>query len=430
MSDPVTNVEIEDVLSSIRRLVSEDSRPRTARREAAAADRLVLTPSLRVQNQDPPASETGQGTDSAPVLLTNPTSTGSPDREAEASERLTQPFEEAAPSDKPASLLAQMVEQEVARALAEEPDADDAEADEESSPRGIADWSQAQVAEPRDAPNVQAPMDLGAFAQPSEAHVVPEEEAVSEIADASGSKSAPPAEAEVPDQFPATDPALERKIKALEALVRGQAEPSSEGSYEAALVEDTSAQVLDLNAQATIAAEAAPEAPSGSASLVQDTQIDEEAAADLVAADPAPDAIETVQADVDAPALDEAITDTPKNVQEMPRFVRRRTPDVLDWEDHIPTDASASEQTDLADPPVLPEQIVEEIAPPEAQTAQGAVGEAADTAPIIDEAMLRDMVSDIVREELQGVLGERITRNVRKLVRREIHRVMMTQDFD
>jgi len=32
------------------------------------------------------------------------------------------------------------------------------------------------------------------------------------------------------------------------------------------------------------------------------------------------------------------------------------------------------------------------------------------------------MVRDIVRQELQGSLGERITRNVRKLVRREIQR--------
>lgn len=51
-------------------------------------------------------------------------------------------------------------------------------------------------------------------------------------------------------------------------------------------------------------------------------------------------------------------------------------------------------------------------------------------AATIDEALLRDMVSDIVRQELQGVLGERITRNVRKLVRREIHRVLMSHDLD
>lgn len=51
-------------------------------------------------------------------------------------------------------------------------------------------------------------------------------------------------------------------------------------------------------------------------------------------------------------------------------------------------------------------------------------------APSIDEEMLRDMVAEIVREELSGVLGERITRNVRKLVRREIHRAIMTHEFE
>jgi hypothetical protein len=49
---------------------------------------------------------------------------------------------------------------------------------------------------------------------------------------------------------------------------------------------------------------------------------------------------------------------------------------------------------------------------------------------VIDEAALRDMVGEIVRQELQGELGERITRNVRKLVRREIHRALMSQGVD
>ncbi len=53
-----------------------------------------------------------------------------------------------------------------------------------------------------------------------------------------------------------------------------------------------------------------------------------------------------------------------------------------------------------------------------------------DDAPLLDEAALRAMVSDIVRQELQGPLGERITRNVRKLVRREIHRILASEDFD
>ncbi len=50
--------------------------------------------------------------------------------------------------------------------------------------------------------------------------------------------------------------------------------------------------------------------------------------------------------------------------------------------------------------------------------------------PVLDEAALREMITDIVRQELQGNLGERITRNVRKLVRREIHRAMASYDLD
>lgn len=49
---------------------------------------------------------------------------------------------------------------------------------------------------------------------------------------------------------------------------------------------------------------------------------------------------------------------------------------------------------------------------------------------VLDEEALRDLVAEIVREELMGTLGERITRNVRKLVRREIHRALTTQEFD
>lgn len=49
---------------------------------------------------------------------------------------------------------------------------------------------------------------------------------------------------------------------------------------------------------------------------------------------------------------------------------------------------------------------------------------------ILDEDALRDLVAEIVRQELQGALGERITRNVRKLVRREIHRALTAQELD
>lgn len=48
----------------------------------------------------------------------------------------------------------------------------------------------------------------------------------------------------------------------------------------------------------------------------------------------------------------------------------------------------------------------------------------------LDEEALRALVAEVVREELTGPLGERITRNVRKLVRREIYRILSSQEFD
>lgn len=45
----------------------------------------------------------------------------------------------------------------------------------------------------------------------------------------------------------------------------------------------------------------------------------------------------------------------------------------------------------------------------------------------LDIDMLRDMVAEIVRDELRGTLGERITRNLRALVRREIDRALIAE---
>lgn len=52
------------------------------------------------------------------------------------------------------------------------------------------------------------------------------------------------------------------------------------------------------------------------------------------------------------------------------------------------------------------------------------------TEPSISEDALREIVCELVRAELQGDLGDRITRNVRKLVRREIHHALATRELD
>ena len=77
MSDPMSTVEIEDVLSSIRRLVSEDLRPTHKLVSAAlknGASKLILTPALRIvpdERMAPPGhlDDFEDDRDAAPVPL-------------------------------------------------------------------------------------------------------------------------------------------------------------------------------------------------------------------------------------------------------------------------------------------------------------------------------------------------------------------------
>jgi hypothetical protein len=59
--------------------------------------------------------------------------------------------------------------------------------------------------------------------------------------------------------------------------------------------------------------------------------------------------------------------------------------------------------------------------------AEGLGRAGASDAPILDEASLRGVINTIVREELEGELGDRINRNLRKLIRREIAQVLEEQ---
>lgn len=90
----------------------------------------------------------------------------------------------------------------------------------------------------------------------------------------------------------------------------------------------------------------------------------------------------------------------------------------------------AQVEPELAEPdPVQPTPIAE----PDPQWADQAEAEVVaqlqappEVAPELqlDEQALRDLVRTLILEELQGSLGERITRNVRKLVRAEIARTI------
>lgn len=49
---------------------------------------------------------------------------------------------------------------------------------------------------------------------------------------------------------------------------------------------------------------------------------------------------------------------------------------------------------------------------------------------VLDEAALQQIMRQLIREELKGVLGERITQSVRKLVRAEINRALAAHALD
>ncbi len=100
-------------------------------------------------------------------------------------------------------------------------------------------------------------------------------------------------------------------------------------------------------------------------------------------------------------------------------------PPTMTWEENVELDGTGNPVARAETP--APEHTDHA---PEGVDAAETVVETALEEQVIDEETLRAMVAEIVRSELQGELGERITRNVRKLVRREIHRALVAQSLD
>lgn len=107
-------------------------------------------------------------------------------------------------------------------------------------------------------------------------------------------------------------------------------------------------------------------------------------------------------------------------------------PDGISKDDYAGTESAGMAWPETADldatgAPVRDEHGTDaaDAAPAEIQDEKGPGDD-----QVLDEEALRELVADIVRSELQGPLGERITRNVRKLVRREIHRALAARDLD
>jgi hypothetical protein len=310
MSDPVTNADIEDVLSSIRRLVAEDERPKVAApSRPAASDRLVLTPALRVMESDAPEEM--------------------PSEEP----RVTDESVNAAPTDEEMSELPQpeLVEGHELSGL----DIDDtakrnletriAELEAVISDTG-GQWEQDGEEGSANAGGDVAHLDWNDDAEPASVAEI-EEAQMAELVEPE------PIEADTVDAMPF----LRHDFSVLQ-------EGAEDGSVEEATVTEEKGETDEV--QHDPVTEAPDEEP------VSEPEV----------------AAHTFEAEQDFSDLGHA----------------------EHHDDH----------------------------PYEGQDY------------VVDEAALRALVEEIVHQELQGKLGERITRNVRNLVRREIHRALTSQELE
>lgn len=323
MVGPLSSEEIDDVVSSVRRLVSNEQRPRSLSRDLNS-ERLVLTPSLRVLAETGPLS-----------LLLLATPVVEPEDEAAANRAEI----ETAP---PTSVWA-------------EGDPVLVEADWEDDI-----WTDA-------APSL-AEAALGADV----AEVLPGTPDATPNATPDATPDAP-VDLEVPEpvetDWSAADPIpfvpLRRRAEILSARLAdaGQVQVASPGPVEP--VPSAEPEPVAEHVLPGVADDGSAESP-----------------VDVVLADPEPDDLAFASA--------------------MASQADRITgPDSLD------------------EPPLL-----------DVEAGSGLVDADGALIDVLDETALQEIVRHIIRDELQGQLGERITRNVRKLVRAEINRALIARDLD
>ena len=302
MPGPLSTEEIEDVVSSVRRLVSNEQNARRTSRDLGA-ERLILTPSLRVVSELSPL---------APLVLD--------ERIAETPETESHPPEEVLdvePDDTAVELIEAEWEDEI--------------------------WTEPEV------------VSLGEVALAAE-------------------------EAEVL----ASPAAAEEPVVAAEAPT---VEAESSEAWRAEWTDEEPVPFIPLRRRAEDLA-----ARLAAGDVLESDDGDDEVAEEEAAAEPAP----AVAPDV-APEL---LEDDP----ELSAFEEDVA--VAKGQDAALSDAAA---------PRLPTEIIDADGTPLA---------------VLDEAALQEIVRQMIREELQGALGERITRNVRKLVRAEINRALIARDLD
>lgn len=392
MSDPATNPDIEDILSSIRRLISDNGD--TIDRIEPVSDKLVLTPAFRVHedNSDDDqtsiaAAEVAVAGDRLVMLeksLDQLVATQDDQVQVEARDDAALDAEDnqQAPSEPAPLTLTEAVLDAVPTEVVEE-DADEGSGeppqqnDVAAADHGIADHDNMQDVVLRELKKHAAANSV----EPKEvAEVAPETDDAQqpEVAEAPFSEMVP--DFDVPMfRHNAGSERNEEKVAELEAAVsetRENWEP--DGGEETAQVE-----VLQFHA-----------------ARLRKTKSREKTVASV---EELPIRDEKLAETEETPAADSSADDIPVNLE--PDEALSRLHETLNLTNPVSEPAKELEETPDAINTGVEEDDLEPV-------------------DILDEAALQAMVADMIRAELQGEIGEKITRSVRKLVRREIERAL------
>lgn len=391
MSDPVSNADIEDVLSSIRRLISagQSDQQDSGEAEAPVDNKLILTPAFRVfegdradtsdADQDGSASQFSTGRD-IPVekLEQDPASDTASEELSEAVEAADIPEIEDTLGLSPIDLSFDT--DAVEPGLQSEADMPlpvaDSQVDFEDNWDSAALGETAQVAflhERMSRAALVAEEDAQAVEQVTETEIkaAPEPEQVAEVVE-------PVSTPEAIDEF-AADPT---NAPELADPVQDSATAADETTDLSAIQDGANAVIVET-ADAALAEdlEAQPVAEAGDADETDtgETDANESAAEDITPDLGAAEAAAIAAEDLTLDAVDD---------------------------DAEPIVASV----DVDDAPMA--EIVD------------------DDADFIDEAHLQEIVSRIVRDELKGEIGVKITQAVRRMVRREVTRALSLEKFE
>lgn len=471
MPDPMTNLEIQDVLSSIRRLVSEDNRHRAERERAreagetavpapAGTGKLVLTEALRVPGTDDAQAGTGVaetgGEDAGGAEADGAGAAGVPAAEAAPAGAEAETAGEGEALDQTVTGGGRFAAGETVPALAETETAggDTWEAAEDIAEGTAEDIAEAGSLEDTIAELEAAVAGIGGEFEPDG----------SEVARARA------VDAELEEAF---EDGFAVDLAAEEEEARALAQPVTSGAVDPVGGEDAAPGPEAEEAAATdplVTAEPVEEAPAEDVTPAEEAGAAEEATEEAAEAEAGAMPEDRPAADAAAPGEDAGAEGFPAfahsaaawrgataaassetmwpgtmlpdaMLPEAPRpaGLRRLTLTAADAVTEGPAPWDRGDAPPAAPEPAhLPEEAPG-LAPALADEIPGsAAGEAEEDGSIfgpgedglIDMEMLRDIVAEIIREELQGPLGERITRNVRMLVRREINRALEARGLE